>query len=460
MMFRIPILFGAVWVVCIVGARAQDRHAIAVSGQQRALVEFRGDTMEVMILSENQTDTQAVVLGEMVATAQVEAADYNGDGYADFSVQFLGDRYHTPHRWRIFLFQPSAGRFREVPLPEGNGHVGRPTGFLNPYFLEEEGILFVQADYTRVLQDQREMYRRQGWKFTPQGEVYLAESLRPVGRDAPWTALVPLTAVHTVFNRAGDTVHSGAVYLFSPTDDMEPVILPVEQERLYLHDAPQPERRSAMYLVKGDHYEVLDYVEKGWLKIRYVNPARGNIDKYITVMEASSNRLDFYREVFAANDGLELTVGDLGMAGDTDSVYAALLYMGAKNSGTHLETFEAEGVYLLYRPKAGDEAYRVWQVSSHKQSYPIPGAGEVAMWADNFVVWKDGAYVLDGAADGGMFLPSDISPGDYDYRIAMVNRRHDLALVSNAAMLRLPLPKVVWDIQQEQYRVQPLSDNH
>ena len=159
MMFRIPILFGAVWVVCIVGARAQDRHAIAVSGQQRALVEFRGDTMEVMILSENQTDTQAVVLGEMVATAQVEAADYNGDGYADFSVQFLGDRYHTPHRWRIFLFQPSAGRFREVPLPEGNGHVGRPTGFLNPYFLEEEGILFVQADYTRVLQDQRERRR-------------------------------------------------------------------------------------------------------------------------------------------------------------------------------------------------------------------------------------------------------------------------------------------------------------
>jgi len=211
-------------------------------------------------------------------------------------------------------------------------------------------------------------------------------------------------------------------------------------------------------LIKGDHYEVLDYLEGGWLKVRYVNPTRGNIDKYITVMEASSNRLDFYREVFAENDGLALTVGDLGLAGDADSVYAALLYMGAKNLGTHYETFEAEGVYLMYWPSAGDEPYRVWQVSSHNQSYPIHGAGEVAMWADNFVVWKDGAYVLDGAADGGMVLPSDISPGDYEYRIIMVDRRYDLALVSNAAMLRLPLPKVVWDTQRKQYRLQSSSN--
>ncbi|MFC3196439.1 hypothetical protein ACFOET_02310 [Parapedobacter deserti] len=64
MMFRIPILFGAMLVVCTVGARAQERHAIAVSSEQRALVEFRGDTVEVMIQSGNHTDTQTVVLGE------------------------------------------------------------------------------------------------------------------------------------------------------------------------------------------------------------------------------------------------------------------------------------------------------------------------------------------------------------------------------------------------------------
>jgi len=412
-----------------------------------------------MIQSEHHIDTQTVVLGEMDAAAQVQAADYNGDGYADFSVQFRGDGYHTPHRWRIFLFQSAVGHFKEVQLPENDRYADGPAGFLNPYFLEEEGILFTQTDDLRALRDQREGYRRQGWKFTPQGEVCLAESLRPIEGDNPWTALVPLTAVHTVFNEARDTLSSSAVYLFSPTDDMEPVILPVEQERLYLHDAPQPKRRSAMYLIKGDHYEVLDYLEGGWLKVRYVSPTRGNIDKYITVMEASSNRLDFYREVFAGNDGLELTVGDLGLAGDADSVYAAQLYMGAKNLGTQYETFEAEGVYLMYRPSAGDEPYRVWQVSSHNQSYPIPSAGEVAMWADNFVVWKDGAYTLDGAVDGGAFLPVNISPGDYEYRIIMVDRRYDLALVSNAAMLRLPLPKVVWDTQRKQYRLQPLL-NH
>src|SRR5690606_41795294 len=132
MMFRIPILFGVVLVVCTVGARAQGRHAIAVGGQQRALVEFRGDTMEVMILTENQTDTQAVVVGEMVATAQVEAADYNGDGYADFAVQFRGDGYHTPHRWRIFLFQSAVGHFKEVQLPENDRYADGPAGFLNP----------------------------------------------------------------------------------------------------------------------------------------------------------------------------------------------------------------------------------------------------------------------------------------------------------------------------------------
>lgn len=62
-----------------------------------------------------------------------------------------------------------------------------------------------------------------------QADENLFESLRAVGRDDPWTSLLPLTAVHTTYNEAGDTVSSLVVFMFSPTDEMEPVVLPVAQ---------------------------------------------------------------------------------------------------------------------------------------------------------------------------------------------------------------------------------------
>lgn len=302
-------------------------------------------------------------------------------------------------------------------------------------------IIWVATSGRKVLAQDSQTPVLQGQE---QADENLFESLRAVGRDDPWTSLLPLTAVHTTYNEAGDTVSSRAVFMFSPTDEMEPVVLPVAQERLYLHEAPVEGAQSAMYLIEGDEYEVLDYLKGGWLKIRYVNPKHGNIDKYITVMEAASGRLDFYRDVVRHNQGLELTIGELGLI---DSLHAALLYMGVKNTGTHMKQYHADGIYLLYRPKESDEPYKMWQVARQRQTYPVREEGEVSMWADNFLVWKDNAYVLDGAIAGGTFLPDDLPAGDYEYRIVMV-RDNDLALISNAAPLRYPLPKVEWDGKQ------------
>ncbi len=452
-MFRVFMILLVLSVAFSLESMSQGQHTIAIDDRQQASIVFTDESMEITILSAGQTHRQHVDLVDLHTLIDVTATDYNGDGYADFSLQFSGRQNHTPHHWRIFLFQPGTMRFQEARIPEKYRNRGVPMGFWNPYFFEEERILFSRADYLAVLQDKRKRYHQQGWKFTIQGPVYLAESLRPVERDDPWTTLLPLTAVHTIFGEAGDTTRSGVVFMFSPTDDMEPVVLPVEQERLYLHDAPQAGKRSAMYLIRGDEYEVLDYLKGGWLKIRYVNPSHGNIDKYITVMEASSNRLDFYREVVRENEGLELTIGELGTV--ADSVYAALLYMGAKNAGSYAKQFDAVGTYLLYRPKNSDDPYRVWQVSDRRDTFPLPELGEVSMWADNFVVWEQDGYVLDGTISGGLFLPTDMETGDYEYRIVMASDSYDLALISNAATLSLPLPKVVWDTDREQYVVQP-----
>lgn len=455
-MVRIFIVVLTLQVYFHLAAAAQEQHIIAIDSQRDAFVTFMDGFMEIAVQSAaGQTHSQQFYLSGYGLVVGVQAADYNGDGYADLSVQFDSQPNHMPTHWHIFLFQPEKANFQEVVIPEKYGNVNQSVGFLNPYFLEEERILFSHSDYLHVLQDRRNGYNRQGWKFTILGSVYLAESLRPVERDDPWTAIVPLTAVHTTFDEAGDTICSSAVFMFSPTEEMEPVVLPVEQKRLYLHDAPHEGKRSSMYLIHGDKYEVLDYLKGGWLKIRYVNPSQGNIDKYIKVMEASSDRLDFYREVVRENEGIELTIGDLGMG--ADSVYAALLYMGLENLGTYANQFDADGSYLLYRPKKRDEPYKIWQLASRQHTFPIAEVGKVSMWADNFVIWKQGKHILDGAIHSSVFLPTAIEDGDYEYRVVMTSARYDMALISNAATLKLPLPKVIWD--GKQYVVQPLVDN-
>ncbi len=419
---------------------AQQQHSVAINDKLTAIVKLDNGMMAIDVPSSKQ-GKQQIDLGQELLPASLDTADYNGDGYMDFSLAYYGAAYSYQ---RIFIFMPANEQFREVKVPERyNGLLDGQMAFRNPYFYTEERVLFSQPS-----QLGGQEYRRLGWRFTAEGDAYLTESLIPIERDYPWTAMVPITAIRTSYDQKGDTLHSGAVFLFSLTDEIEPVRLPVEQARLWLYNAPG-EAKASMYLVKGDEFEVLDYVKGGWLKIRYFNSTYGNIDKYVSVLDVSSPRMDFYREVFSENHGLELAIGDLG--NNPDSVYAALLYMGISNTGNYSKQFASDGLYLLFRKKESLDSYKVWTISTNRTSFPIPEITKKELWLDNFVVWKENRYLVDGVIDGGSFFPNDLEPGDYEYRIILVDSRYDLALISNAASLKAPLPKVAWDKDASRY---------
>src|SRR5690606_22754570 len=327
---------------------AQEPHTFAIADQLQATVTFQQENMEIVLQSPQKTKHQQINIGEWGEIAEVYPEDYNNDGYTDFSIAIRGNGYDAIQRSRIFLFQPAKENYREVRLPREYWDTKEWWGFKYPYFDEIKHLVVTQEDAEYRIADRRAGYRRHGWRFPPQGDAYLMESLRPVEPENPWTSLVPMTAIHTVFDKTGDTLQSRAVYLFSPTDEMEPVVLPVEQQRLYLHNAPNREARSRMYLVQGDTYEVMDYVKGGWLKIRYVNPKRGNIDKYITVMEACSNRMDFYRDVFTENHQKTLTIHNSETS--ENILHATPQYHGTINRNGDDEPVPSNNVFLVYRP--------------------------------------------------------------------------------------------------------------
>ena len=400
---------GLLLITGIRNASAQEPHSFAIADQLQATVTIQQENMEIVMQSPQGTKCQRLTIGEWGEIAEIYPEDYNNDGYTDFSIAIRGNGYDAIHRSRIFLFQPAKEKYREVRLPQKYWDTEEWWGFKNPYFDEIKQLVVTQEDAEYRMADRRTGYRRHGWKFPPQGDAHLVESLRLLEPELPWTSLVPMTAIHTVFDETGDTLQSRAVYLFSPTDEMEPVVLPVEQQRLYLHDAPNVEARPSMYLVLGDTYEVLDYIKGGWLKIRYVNPKRGNIDKYITVMEASSNRMDFYRDVFTDNHQKTLTINTSETSGNI--LHATPQYHGTINRNGDDEPVPSDNVFLLYRPAASDGPYQITPVSDGRDIVP---------------------------------LRRTAAKEQYEYRLIVLNEQFDLPLISNSRTSRLLPTQVVW----------------
>ncbi len=402
------LLYGLLIMTGIRNASAQEPHSFAIVDQLQATVTIQQENMEIVMQLPQGTKRQQINIGEWGEIAEIYPEDYNNDGYTDFSIAIRGNGYDAMHRSRVFLFQPAKEKYREVRLPHKYWDTEEWWGFKDPYFDETKHLVVTQEDAEYRIADRRAGYRRHGWKFPPQGDALLVESLRPVEPENPWTGLVPMTAIYTVFDETGDTLKSGAVYLFSPTDDMEPVILPVEQQRLYLHDAPNMKARSSMYLVQGDTYEVLNYVKGGWLKIRYVNPKRGNIDKYITVMEACSNHMDFYRDVFTENHQKALTI-DTSETSE-NILHASPQYHGTIDRNGQDEPVPTDNVFLAYRPAASDGPYQIMPVSEGRDIAPLHGTAMER----------------------------------HEYRLIVLNEHYDLPLISNTQTSGSLPTQVVW----------------
>ena len=181
-------------------ASGQESHSFAISEQLQASVTIQPENMEIVLQSPQETNRQQLTIGEWGEIAEIYPEDYNNDGYTDFSIAMRGNGYDGIHRSRIFLFQPANEKYREVRLPQKYWDTEKWWGFKNPYFDQVKHLIVTQEDAEYRMADRRAGYRRHGWKLSPQGDAYLVESLRPVEPEIPWTSLVPMTAIHTVFD--------------------------------------------------------------------------------------------------------------------------------------------------------------------------------------------------------------------------------------------------------------------
>ena len=129
-------------------------------------------------------------------------------------------------------------------------------------------------------------------------------------------------------------------------------------------------------------------------------------------MEASSNRMDFYRDVFTDNHQKTLTINTSETSGNI--LHATPQYHGTINRNGDDEPVPSDNVFLVYRPAASDGPYQITPVSDGRDIAPVHGTEAMEQ---------------------------------YEYRLIVLNKQFDLPLISNSRTSRSLPTHVVWQVK-------------
>jgi hypothetical protein len=230
-------------------------------------------------LPRGATQRLTVTAGDEEGRYSAETADFNFDGFPDLA--FAATLGQVNDQYQVFLFDPAARRFVELSPPKDAPPVSC-DGFWNLKPDPQTRTLFSSCRSGPI-------WYTDAYRFDSDGRVYVYRSANMIMNTAAQALLDsgdgggPASLVLT-FNPKGRVV---ARSVSSYGDGNETATGRVEVGRLPLHEGPadSPTRR---YLIQGDTFEALDISDdEKWLKVAYRNPARGRIEGWIKVDDAT-----------------------------------------------------------------------------------------------------------------------------------------------------------------------------
>ncbi len=236
--------------------------------------------LQVTILPGGGKQTLKDVASDEDGNFHVGTEDFNFDGHQDlYTSAVLGQVNESDE---VYLFDPVARRFGKLNIPEG-----APVNC--------EGFTNLQVDAkTRSLTSACRggpMWYVDQYRYDDTGRLYLYRAERMLQSDP--VNVVPLDqeiegnplAVWTTYAPDGKAIERmvGDALSLPPAGALKPLRARVAIDKLMLHDAPGgPVTRR--YLLKGDAVDVLDASDDdAWLKLRFHNPAKGDIDGWVPV---------------------------------------------------------------------------------------------------------------------------------------------------------------------------------
>jgi hypothetical protein len=212
-----------------------------------------------------------------------EVADFNFDGDQDLAFKAtLGEVNET---YQVFNFDPHSGRFVELR-------------FATTAPVNCDGLSNLKPDAkSRILYSSCRggpMWFTDAYKFDASGSMYVYQSTRLINSDAVQKMFAPESGVEDVpgwllltYDKRGKIIGRSMMAHAYETHESQGR---VSVEKLPLYDRPAHDQ-TRRYLVRGDLFDAQDISDnEEWLKIAYRNAAKGKVEGWINVSEATTAR--------------------------------------------------------------------------------------------------------------------------------------------------------------------------